>query len=814
MKYYFYQFIIVALLLSQYLWAASLPVAAASLRQQTGVALDTPFELVIGDEVQIGEASDSLFVFFAAVLKDTRCSAGETCAKEGEATFQIFVSPEDRSDSEIITIGTASDERTVPYQGYVIELVAVDPSAPAPGENFILIEYHLTLVVRAVESAGAPTPGAGRAPTVEAPPENQTSSGPKPLIVDRCINFTPFDAAAILQEPVNVDEPIGNIIFGPLPTDLMGEEGGVQGFCGYASTTPITHEEIDSSQTHIVTNLGTNHAVVAKHLTVDMIQSSSGTVLTDWFDLFTLTEVVGAANPAHDSDEIFDALYNFAGYFPLLDILSADANAAPSFKVVQVELAKDDPNDEMLWLWQTLEDGYFSMLISRTDLDFDLVAARLGQQVQEKTVLGYSRVILDNLSAPPAPTSATNDNLGCGRLTPDDVAAIVGEPVQGQAVANEQGAGCKYTPVADDLSIDAADFSGRFQTHGLLAGSVPPAAAKQLLSGMIEEFTTGHVTDGLTLAELLAAVEEEAWADALDLIAFLEWDSAQWQVEALKVISDDTLLINGKSGSGWPQFFLLRPHPTGGLYYLTGELRQEIDAALPAIIAAARKFTDEDRSAGTVIEPTQENNKQENKEETNGSATDKIRGDARCPLLSLEEGAALLGEPVQVQAVVGQRGAGCKYFPEAEEAWVAPDDFSPTFESHGILAGVMPTDGAQWLLLELLELLQTDGTAIDEATLTDLSTAINAGAIKRALQQLAALQTDAGEWQIEALDTVSDDTVWMHSTLEGYLLSFFFRTQADGRMVAIAVQLPLDRDVETMRDSVTKVLTRVDGGDQ
>ena len=819
MNYRIYPLLVVALLLCQSLLAGTTPALAAPYHQDP-VALDTPFEIVIGDEVQVGESPDALFVFFAAVLKDTRCSAEENCSKEGEANFQFFVSPEERSDSEIITIGTASDARIAPYQGYVIELIEVNTPAPKPDENFILLDYRLTVVVRAAESQdtpapeqteGTPDPNTPTANDEGTPaPESQTNSGPEPIIVDRCINFTPFDAAAILQEPVNSDAPVGNIIFGPLLADFAGEEGGVQGFCGYASTLP-SEGEIDRRQTHIVTNLGVNHAVVAKHLTADPIQSSSGTVLNDWLELFVLAEVVGAANPDHDSDKNFQMLYNYAGYLPLLEILHEDASAAASFQVVEVPLAKDDPHDAMLWLWQTLDDGYFSLLIGRKDLDFDIVAARLGPQVQEKTVLGYSRVILDQIAGV-NPVSNTNSNTsnptddgmaGCNYLTPDEVEAIVDEPVQGQAVTNEHGDGCKYTPVEDDLTIDPSDFSDAFQTQGMLAGVVPTKAAHQLLSNMIMALaTTGQVTDGDAFAALVATVETGDMASTLTQMAALQWDSNRWQVEALTDVSDDTLLIDGKSGNGWTQFFLMRPRADGGLYYLTGVLRPEIDEVREAIIAAAIALAEERVVTPVAGEPTTSDPAPPANDTTLGAAGD-------CRWLTLDEAASILGEAVQVKAVAGERGEGCKFFPASEDVLVEPDNFSLTFENQGLLVGVVPTEGAQGMLTELVDIMVTEGAAIEAETLTTLRTAVEDGDIQSALHQIATLQGRAGEWQIEALSTVSDDAIGMFSEMDGFQLAFFLRAKGDGSLFMIAVQLLSDSDVEAMQTAAIEALTKL-----
>ena len=792
-----YRILLVILLLWQGFMTA-LPVAAAPRQQASDVALDTPFELVIGNEVLVGEAPDAHYLFFSAVLQDTRCPLGTQCIKAGDARFQLFVSDTARTDAQMIEIGTAADQNVVPYQDYVIELLDVEPPAPKPDENFILIEYQLTLVMRTADaSTGTPAPPH----TKTTSPKPQTAQAPASQVVAHCPSFTAFDAAAILQEPVNADEPIGNLLFGPVPAEFLEEEGGLQGFCGYASTL-AAEEKHDQAQTHLLTPLDTAHAVVADRLSADVVPTTNGTVLTDWVDLYALAEVVGAANPDHDSEAVFDALYNFAGHFPLMEILQADASAAPSFTVRAITLAQTDPHDEMLWLWQTLDDGYFSLLIARQGLAFDIVAARLGQQVQEKMVLGYSRVILGKLTVEERTTQSSAGNGGCDLLSLDQVAAIVGEPVQGQAVSSEQGAGCKYTPVADDVTVDAADFSGRFQTHGVLAGLVPSAAAQELVRGMIDELAlTGQVTDGLAFAELLLHVKEEAWADALDLMGLIEWESTAWQVETLKVISDETLLISGAAGNGWPQFFLLQPAPTGGIYYVTGVVGQELDDAYGAIVAAARQLATADQPVISKTKPVA----------TPAPTPSKSASPTadECGWVSLDEVAILLGEPVQSQAVAGERGTGCKYIPESENAWVEPDDFSPTFESHGALIGQMPTAGAQWLLTELFGIIEESGVAVDNKTLTKLRTALDEGEIQAALRQFAALEITAGEWQISALPTVSEDALLMTSTMDGYQLTFFFRSQpADGLWV-IAVQLPSDRDLVAMQTTAVELLSQL-----
>ena len=62
-----------------------------------------------------------------------------------------------------------------------------------------------------------------------------------------------------------------------------------------------------------------------------------------------------------------------------------------------------------------------------------------------------------------ADSSGNQLTVGCDFLSPATVAAIVGEPVQGQPVADERGVGCKYTPVTEGLTVDSANFSSQFQ---------------------------------------------------------------------------------------------------------------------------------------------------------------------------------------------------------------------------------------------------------------------------------------------------------------------------------------------------------------
>lgn len=795
MRSYLRQLLVVLLLLPQGIWAGTLQAAPL---QQTAVPLEAPFEVGGVDEPLVGESPNGIYIMLGSALYDKRCPTEETCEKAGNALFTLLVSSEDRSEAEIFQIGTAPDQQVAHFLGYRIELVAVDPPALEPGDNIVLVDYRLTLLVRE-GGESTPTPEGKTAPTTPLPPQEEDGAGVAPIIVDRCVNFTPFDAAAVLQEPVNADEPIGNLLFGPLPADYLGDETMLQGLCGYASSTPAG--EKDASQTHIITAIDAAHAVAAQHLTADVTYNANGTVQSDFFTLMLLAEAMGAANPDHDSEETFNVLYNFAGHFPLLEVLQYDAEGAPSFQIEELDPTETEGYEELFWFWQTLDEGYFALLVGRTGLEFDLVAARLGQHVQEKTVQGYARVILNKRLAADDSQSGNTESgaiIGCDLLTLDEVEGILQDAIDSQAVANEEGDGCKYTYIDDAQSIDPTDFSGSFESTGLLVGVVRPKAAQTLLNGMVEELsTTGNVQDGDALQALLDALYAEEWSNALAQIAALEWDSASWQVEALSEVSDDTLFITGQSGNGWPQFFLLRPNGDGGVYYITGVLPMEIDTVRDMLATAAQSLTDENAQSpvGASEPPAQQT-----------AAPQAGESDGDCTLVDAQSIEAMLGEAVAGYPVAGERGAGCKYIPQDEGNWVEPDDFTPNFESHGVLAGVMPPAGAQWLLQELVATLP-----LDDEPLATLQGLVEDGQIKATLQELATLEGKAEEWEITALPTVSDDAIAVHSDsmIDGYRLTFFFRSQGDADLIMIAVQLPADRDVEAMQTAALVVLQQI-----
>lgn len=781
----------------------SIHTASAAPSYQVKAKADIPFELAIGEEAEVATGDSSLLIFFAHVLSDNRCPSNVTCVQAGKAEFQLFVMPKDRTDPAKVTLASTPDANQVQVeiegQGYKLELVDVLTPAPKQGENFILINYHLMLRITAVETPNQSTSDSAKPDSDATSSDQPNTASFKPRLVDGCVNFTPFDAAAILQEPTNEDEPIGNIIFGPISSEFVGDEGGLQGFCGYASREPAKAKQ--PSQTHIATQIDADHAVVAQHLTAEVTSNANGTVKSDWFDLFALAEAMGAANPDHDSQAVFDTLYNFAGHFPLLEILTDDASQAPSFKVTEIEVTKAENYDEMFWFWQTLDDGYFSLLISRKGLDFDLVAARLGPQVQEKTVLGYSRVILNKLLDPQPignPTDISDSSTsGCDLLTLDEVEAILQAAVDRQAVANKEGAGCKYTFVDDHQQIDPADFTNGFESHGLLVGVIQPQAAKEMLLGMVQELSdTGNVQDGEALQSLIDRLNDEHWADALTQFAALDWKSPSWQVEALREVSKDTLLVTGKSGNGWPQFFLLRPRLAGGIYYMTGVLPFEVEEVRKAISTAANNMADPASVNGLPhVEPSA----------LPPTSTKSVTSTTDCTIIDVKAIEKILGEPVDEHPVAGERGKGCKYTPKAEKVTIDPTDFSPNFDQQGVTVGIMPSEDALWMLADLPKELEESGIATD--ALRKLEAALEKENVQEAVQILATLDGQGKAWKVAALREVSDHAVTLYTSPETVpQVAIFIKAQADDSLFVVAVQFESATKLAEIRKTVVKLM--------
>ncbi|MCE7989208.1 MAG: hypothetical protein DYG89_49270 [Caldilinea sp. CFX5] len=776
------------------------PVMAAPLRQSENLPLESPVELAVGDEILVGESPDGLYIFYGGVMYDKRCPVGQKCEKDGNALFQLIVSSEDRQESEILEIGTAADRQTTDFGDYSIELTAIDPPAPKPGENIVLIDYVLTLIVRPGGEA-TPTPEPTAELKTETTLRQEQATGPEPIIVDRCVNFTPFDAAAVLQEPVNGEEPIGNLLFGPLPSDLLSDGEMLQGLCGYVAGASA--EVNDRSQTHIATAIEAAHAVAAQQLTAEVTPNSNGTIQSDVFTLMLLAEAMGAANPKHDSEELFNVLYNFAGHFPLLEMLQYDADQAPSFQVQALEPTQTESYDELFWFWQTLDDGYFSLLVGRTGLDFDLVAARLGPQVQEAAVLGYSRVILGKLRATPSasdtggPTSG--GAVGCDLLTLDEVEGILQDTVDMHAVANEEGDGCKYTYIDDAQSIDPTDFSNGFASHGLLVGVVPPKAAQKLLDAMIQELaTTGNVQDGDALQALLDSLNAEDWSNTLAQIATLAWDSSIWQVTALSKVSDDTLFVTGEA-NGWPRFFVLRPHADGGIYYMMGVLPMAVDTVRDAIIVAARNLADPTDESGQAPVESGESSTTEN------PAPKATKPGIGCTLANAEMVAELVGAAVDAHPVAGERGEGCIYTPQAEQATIDPTDFSPNFATAGAMIGIMPGEDALWMLESLPAELEDSG--LDADALDPLRAALDAEDVPQALAALAALDGQGDRWRVTALPEVSERAASLYGTPDDSVhVAFFMQAQDDGTLLIIIIQRTAAADLAGLHDLVVAIL--------
>ena len=616
---------------------------------------------------------------------------------------------------------------------------------------------------------------------------------PKPVEVDSCPNFSPFDAAAILQEPVVADTPIGNLIFGPLPETDFAE--GMQGFCGYTNELAVDDNSLNLRQPHLVTDLPYAHAVATAHLTGDLLSSTSGTMLIDWMDMIGLAEVVAAANPKNDGST-FDYLYgtfNIGDYASWIYALETHAKASPSFKMQKIALAKGDPRDELLWLWQTLDDGHFALLVSRQGNDFDLVVALTGKEVSEKSVQGYAQVVIEKI-APGADetvdtTTGTNSasETFCDRLDLAGVARLVGDEVKGQPITSSEGKGCKYVPVSDRTKIQPDDFSPLFETFGLLAGTVPNKAAERLLSGSVQELsTTGQVRDGDALSAILDSLQAQKFADALQQMAALDWHSNSWQVEAMAEIDEPTLLIHGKSGNGWTQFYLFHSRSDGGIDYLTGVLHDEV-AEVRAELAAALLALGA-QNADPSTDPSTGSNP-----ESTPVATPQA-SEVVCTVLSQAEAESLIGIPLRSQSASGELGSGCRFTPVGEADDSTDADFIPAFATQGVLAGIMNKDGAAQILSAL----------VDEMGITDrrLNRAVRRGEVQNALRLFSNLEIADSKWQLVPLPEVDTYTVAFSSQIDGQYVTVFLHGADEANIELIVVARAEEGDMDAMRQIV------------
>ncbi len=120
--------------------------------QLDDAALGEPFTLAVGQNLAIG--GTELTVTFDMVERDGRCPSAVNCAEEGPVVIVISVSAggqtaetfEMNPDPQLAQLA-GMPPNIVTYQGYEIELTAVNPFPEQP-EDLMNLPYTATLIVR------------------------------------------------------------------------------------------------------------------------------------------------------------------------------------------------------------------------------------------------------------------------------------------------------------------------------------------------------------------------------------------------------------------------------------------------------------------------------------------------------------------------------------------------------------------------------------------------------------------------------------------------------------------------------------------
>ena len=197
----------------------------------------------------------------------------------------------------------------------------------------------------------------------------------------RCLGFSKFDAAAILQEEVSA-QPLANLVFGPLAADAPA----LNGYCGYGSEAAPVDQTVDRTLPYLASAAAAEHAVVADRLEGE-----------DALELLHLLALAGGSNAPAAGDTLPLLMTEMAAGLTdeVLTTLYERALANPAAEVEWL----DGFDDEALWLTLPANHGQFAAAISRDGAAFNVVAALIGPEVSTADALGYGTAVLRKLSS-------------------------------------------------------------------------------------------------------------------------------------------------------------------------------------------------------------------------------------------------------------------------------------------------------------------------------------------------------------------------------------------------------------------------------
>lgn len=326
-----------------------LPTPISSDEDSFVAALAQPFALIPGQTAQIPEEEFSLTL--RSLSDNSGCFTIDDCSTMiGDGTIAF----KHGEQKELLTF-TASFSPHSPFvyefDGYEVQLLQVMQSdTGAQVATFLVDAKRLEFV-----------------------------AVPDPEWVERCPDFSRFDAAAMLQADVQ-PEAVANLVFGPLAVD-----GPVlPSLCGYVSEAFTPERQASLTSPYLATAVEADFAVAAGRL--------AGTDVLGLLHLFTTVNGadtgVGAVDLAMVQTQLTAGLAdNF------LATLAASAEENPDVTVKWLE----NIGDEALWLWTPTADGAFVLLLARDGASFRVVEALVGVDATEAELLDYGLTLLRKL---------------------------------------------------------------------------------------------------------------------------------------------------------------------------------------------------------------------------------------------------------------------------------------------------------------------------------------------------------------------------------------------------------------------------------
>jgi hypothetical protein len=124
-------------------------VAPLACRNPLDVRPSQEFTLALGERAQVQDAGFTLV--FESVPSDTRCPLDVVCVSAGNAEVQLvlhFGPPQALTPDRPLILNTTEDPHALPVDGYMVELLALDPQ-PVAGQAPPMA-YRATLRVDAL----------------------------------------------------------------------------------------------------------------------------------------------------------------------------------------------------------------------------------------------------------------------------------------------------------------------------------------------------------------------------------------------------------------------------------------------------------------------------------------------------------------------------------------------------------------------------------------------------------------------------------------------------------------------------------------